>query len=108
MSRMKDFTPANPTGATPGMEPVVRLDVLRAGVDNIAPAPAPTAPTSSPLGTSASTPPALINKNIRLPADLVDFIDYVYTKEQRMRKQDAYTQALEQFFRPLMQAKSAS
>ena len=98
MSRMKDFSAVNPTGDAPGMEPLVRLDVLRAAVDNTLPAP-PQMSTNSPP-TPVSAP--LINKNIRLPADLVEFIDFTYTKDKRMKKQDAYTEALEAFFRPLM------
>lgn len=114
MSRMKSFSPINPTGDTPGMEPV-RLDVLRAAIEN-APEPLPL-PRSEPQAPPAEAKPApvvvqptpptiattpLVNKNIRLPADLVDYIDFVYTKEKRLKKQDAYTHALEQFFRPLM------
>lgn len=103
---MMKFSTANPTGETPGMEPV-RLDVLKAAVNN-APAPPDTgsepAQRSQPAPLAAPTPPPvpLINKNIRLPADLVDFIDYTYTKDKRMKKQDAYTDALEAYFRPLM------
>src|SRR5689334_21002804 len=98
MNRMTQFSTANPTGTAPGMEPV-RLDVLKAAINN---EPAKTAPAvTAPL---VAVPPAspLINKNIRLPADLVDFIDFTYTKDRRMKKQDAYTEALEAYFRPLM------
>lgn len=114
MSRIKSFSPINPTGDTPGMEPV-RLDVLRAAIENtpeaipatrsepqslpVAPTPAPAVVTPAPP-TTVAVP--LINKNIRLPADLVDYIDFVYTKEKRLKKQDAYTHALEQYFRPMM------
>ena len=95
MNRMKDFTAHNPTGATPGMESV-NLDVLKAAVANdMTPAPAS---VMQPAQPSQSLTP----KNLRLPSDLVDFIDYVYTKDHRMKKQDAYTLALEKFFRPLM------
>lgn len=92
MNRLKSFSTANPTGETPGMEPV-RLDVLKAAVNNTADLPAP-APKAVPL----------VSKNLRLPADLVDYVDYIFTKEQRLKKQDAYTQALEAYFRPKMQA----
>jgi hypothetical protein len=105
MSRMKTFSATNPTGDTPGMEPV-RLDVLRAAVQNTPPQtgePVTTpAPPQPPVATPAPAAVQLINKNIRLPADLVDFVDFVYTKERRLKKQDAYTEALEAFFRPLM------
>ena len=97
MNRMKDFTAHNPTGTSPGIESV-NLSVLRAAVANESSQPV----TDTPV---AVLPPQLTAKNLRLPADLVDFIDYVYTKDNRMKKQDAYTQALEQFFRPLMAAK---
>lgn len=108
---LMNFSTANPTGDKPGIEPV-RLDLLKAAVNNM-PTPAPTpAPVDTPVPTPqpvaiapASTPvaaPSLINKNIRLPADLVEFIDYTYTKDKRMKKQDAYTEALEAYFRPLM------
>ena len=99
-TRLKTFSTVHPMGETPGMEPV-RLDVLKAAVNNAeAQSAAPVAPV---LATFPATPqPVLVNKNIRLPADLVEFIDYVYTKEKRIKKQDAYTQALEAFFRPLM------
>jgi hypothetical protein len=76
------------------MEPV-RLDVLKAAVNNTAESPAKPA-TDGPL----------ISKNLRLPADLVDYIDFVFTKDNRMKKQDAYTQALEAYFRPKMQTNS--
>lgn len=118
MSRIKSFSPVNPTGDTPGMEPV-RLDVLRAAIENkpdampthrAEPPPPPVvevhpvavavAAAPAPVPPSAAIP--LVNKNIRLPADLVDYIDFVYTKEKRLKKQDAYTHALELFFRPLM------
>lgn len=92
MSRLTTFSPANPTGETPGMEPV-RFDVLKAAVNNTADQPAVAAKASS-----------LVSKNLRLPADLVDYIDFVFTKDNRMKKQDAYTQALEAFFRPKMHA----
>lgn len=96
MNRMKDFTANNPTGTAPGMEPV-NLDMLKAAVANEA------SPTStSPAPAAAAL--ALTSKNLRLPADLVDFVDYVYTKDHRMKKQDAYALALDAFFRPLMQA----
>jgi hypothetical protein len=36
----------------------------------------------------------------------VDYIDFVFTKDNRMKKQDAYTQALEAYFRPKMQTNS--
>lgn len=105
---MMKFSTANPTGEAPGMEPV-RLDVLKAAVNNEAPT-SDTGPMSQsapqPASVAAATPPnvPLINKNIRLPADLVDFIDFTYTKDKRMKKQDAYTEALEAYFRPLMTA----
>ena len=103
---MMKFSTANPTGDAPGMEPV-RLDVLKAAVNNEPAAPdkgSVPAPLPQPVPLAASTPPhvPLINKNIRLPADLVDFIDFTYTKDKRLKKQDAYTQALEAYFRPLM------
>jgi len=91
------FNTTNPTGETPGMEPV-RLDVLKAAVNNTSPAPAAIPPAPIP----APAPTHLVNKNIRLPADLIEFIDFVYTKDKRMKKQDAYTEALEAYFRPLM------
>lgn len=91
MNRLKSFSTTNPTGETPGMEPV-RLDVLKAAVNNIA-----------ELSTSTPKAVPLVSKNLRLPADLVDYVDYIFTKEQRLKKQDAYTQALEAYFRPKMQ-----
>lgn len=94
MSRLSTFSPTNPTGNAPGMEPV-RLDVLKAAVNNAA----------EPVAQPAKVVP-LVSKNLRLPADLVDFIDFVFTKDNRMKKQDAYTQALEAYFRPKMQATS--
>lgn len=102
MSRMTQFSTANPTGTAPGMEPV-RLDVLKAAVNN-----EPAKAAAAVIMPPAAVPPTsrLINKNIRLPADLVDFIDFTYTKDRRMKKQDAYTEALEAYFRPLM-AKSS-
>lgn len=105
MNRIKTFSATNPTGEASGMEPV-RMDVLRAAVANTPPPPPETpelpAPKSAPPAQQPTVP--LINKNIRLPADLVDFVDFVYTKDRRLKKQDAYTEALEAFFRPLMQA----
>lgn len=102
MKRIREFSPANPTGTRPGMEPL-RQDILKAVVNNEPPAPnpapAPTAVTPTPQNSPA---PQLIGKHIRLPADLVEFIDFVYTKEKRMMKQDAYREALEAYFRPLM------
>ena len=99
MSRLKSFSPLNPTGEAPGVESI-RMDVLKAAVENRPPIEqSVTPPTPSP---APPAPVALINKNIRLPADLVEFIDFVYTKDKRMKKQDAYTEALEAFFRPLM------
>lgn len=92
MNRLTSFSPSNPTGETPGVEPL-RLDVLKAAVNNTAPQPLPPA-----------SKPHLISKNVRLPADLVEFVDYVFTKDKRVRKQDAYTMALEAYFRPLMAA----
>lgn len=74
------------------MEPV-RLDVLKAAVNNRAELPTP-AVKAMPL----------VSKNLRLPADLVEYVDYIFTKEQRLKKQDAYTQALEAYFRPKMAA----
>lgn len=94
MNRIKSFSTTNPTGHAPGMEPL-RLDVLEAAVNNSTDLPAPT-PKSTPL----------VSKNLRLPADLVEYVDYIFTKEQRIKKQDAYTQALEAYFRPKMQADS--
>lgn len=112
MKPLMKFSAVNPTGDTPGMEPV-RFDVLRAAVENAPPA-APAAktaeqepvfePASASVHAVMPSGPTLINKNIRLPADLVEFIDYVYTKDKRIKKQDAYTVALEAFFRPLMKA----
>lgn len=97
MKPLMKFSTINPTGDAPGMEPV-RLDVLKAAVNNELPQPVqPPAPLSV-----TSQPVVLINKNIRLPADLVDFIDYTYTKNKRIKKQDAYTEALEAYFRPMM------
>lgn len=72
---------------------LVRLDVLKAAVNNTSDLSAPT-PKSVPL----------VSKNLRLPADLVEYVDYIFTKERRLKKQDAYTQALEAYFRPKMQA----
>lgn len=107
MSRLKDFSVINPTGSTPGMEPV-RLDVLRAGVENAAPVPVdlPAVAVVAPVVPPSPAIIPLINKNIRLPLDLVEFIDFVYTKDKRMKKQDAYTVALDAFFRPLMASSS--
>jgi hypothetical protein len=96
MNRLKDFSVNNPTGDTPGMEPV-RTDILKAAVENTAPA---DAVQESPA--SRARPAPLVAKNIRLPADIVDFVDYDYTKTLRIKKQDAYTAAIEAFFRPLM------
>lgn len=115
MNRLRSFSTVNPTGDTPGMEPV-RLDVLRAAVENVAPTPLKEVPATPPVAIApapvvpAPQPPLppLINKNIRLPADLVEFIDYEYTKDKRMKKQDAYTEALEAFFRPLMAQRGSS
>lgn len=92
MNRLKTFSPTNPTGETPGMEPV-RLDVLKAAVKNTPDVPA-----------STKKPAPLVSKNLRLPADLVDYIDFVFTKDNRMKKQDAYAEALEAYFRPKMHA----
>lgn len=107
MKQLMRFSTTNPTGDTPGMEPV-RLDLLKAVVNNEAPQPVPTPvaalapePVGIPIAPAPSATP-LINKNIRLPADLIEFIDYTYTKDRRIKKQDAYTEALEAFFRPLM------
>ncbi len=99
MNRMKDFNVANPTGESPGMEPV-RTDILKAAVENASPPEA--SPPTPPLPPRAGAPVTLVAKNVRLPADIVDFVDYVFTKDQRMKKQDAYTAAIEAFFRPLM------
>lgn len=104
MNRMMKFSTANPTGNQPGMEPV-RLDVIKAAVNNELPGVPHIQPAATVTPAPTRTPP-LVNKNVRLPADLVEFIDYTYTKDQRMKKQDAYTHALETFFRPLMQAKA--
>jgi hypothetical protein len=101
MNRMKDFTAHNPTGTSPGIEPV-NISVLKAAVAN------ETAPSAIANAPVVATSPQLTAKNLRLPADLVDFIDYVYTKDNRMKKQDAYTLAIEQYFRPLMAAKRTS
>lgn len=90
MNRLKSFSATNPTGEAPGMEPL-RLDVLKAAVNNTADLSAPT-PKAVPL----------VSKNLRLPADLVEYVDYIFTKEQRLKKQDAYTQAMEAYFRPKM------
>lgn len=98
MTRLKEFTAVNPTGTTPGMEPV-DFALLKAAVANKAPE--PKTPASEPIPAAPSLPPqavlpqqpptpALIAKNLRLPADLVDFIDYTFTKENRMKKQDAH------------------
>jgi hypothetical protein len=99
-NRLKTFSPQNPVGDAPGMESV-DVKFLEAVVANAAPA-EDAVPPSMPVPTS---PPAVrrINKNLRLPADLVDFLDYVYTPTRRMKQQDAYTQALEEFFRPFME-----
>ena len=85
----------------------IRLEVIQAAVKNEsqsipAPVAAPTEPRPAPIPGPVHTTPHLTTKTIRLPADLAEFIDFVYTKERRMRKQDAYTEALEAFFRPLM------
>lgn len=106
MTRMKEFNTLNPTGTAAGMEPV-RLDVLQAAVQNVPPQ-KPAKDEPAPLATTPETTLAapLVAKNLRLPADLVDFIDFVYTKNTRMKKQDAYTQAIEAFFRPLMSQQS--
>lgn len=101
MSRLMTFSTANPTGNQPGMEPV-RLDLIKAAVNNEPPQANP----KLALAPAAVTVVPLVNKNVRLPADLVEFIDFDYTREHRMKKQDAYTQALESFFRPLMPAKT--
>jgi len=98
-NRLKTFSPQNPVGDAPGMESV-DVKFLEAVVANTAPA-EDAAPPSTPAQASM---PAVrrINKNLRLPADLVDFIDYVYTPMRRIKQQEAYTQALEAFFRPIM------
>lgn len=96
MNRLKSFSPVNPTGDAPGMEPV-RLDVLKAAVNNMPDVPA------QPV---KEVP--LVSKNLRLPADLVDYIDFVFTKDNRMKKRDAYTMAIEAYFRPKMQANGQS
>jgi hypothetical protein len=105
-NRLKSFSPLNPVGDAPGMEPV-NIKLLEAVVANIAPRPEPM-PTPAPAAMSTTIPsqaPTIqrINKNIRLPADLVDFIDFEYARANRMKQQDAYTHALEAFFRPLME-----
>ncbi len=97
MTRLKDFSPANPTGAAPGMEPL-NHDVIRAAVENGAPVVAAVAPSAP----SAPAKTQLVPKTIRLPADLVDFIDYEYRPRHRKSQQEAYTEALEAFFRPMM------
>lgn len=91
MNRIREFKPTHPSGTAPGAE-TVRLDLLQAAVANTAPEAKP-----EPLQVMP-----LVAKNLRLPADLVDYIDFVFTKEQRMKKQDAYALALEAYFRPLM------
>lgn len=100
---LANFSTNNPTGAAPGVESV-RLDLLKAAVNNTAPTVEKPAPNALPtyIAPAPVTHAPLINKNIRLPADLVEFIDYTYTKDKRMKKQDAYTEALEAYFRPLM------
>lgn len=95
MNRLTSFSPANPTGDTPGMEPV-RLDVLKAAVNNT---------PDIPAQPFKDVP--LVSKNVRLPADLVEYIDFVFTKDNRMKKRDAYTLAIEAYFRPKMQAGAA-
>lgn len=96
MNRLKSFSPANPTGDTPGMESV-RLDVIKAAVNN----------TPDTQAQPVKDVP-LVSKNLRLPADLVDYIDFVFTKDNRMKKRDAYTMAIEAYFRPKMQANGQS
>jgi hypothetical protein len=95
MTDMDRFSPKNPTGSAPGTE-TVDLDVLKAAVNNRAEKP-------EPPPQPAPAPVHLVGKNLRLPADLVEFVDFEYTKRHRMKKQDAYSQALEAYFRPLMQ-----
>jgi hypothetical protein len=98
-NRLKTFLAQNPVGDAPGMESV-DVKFLEAVVANTAPAEETASP---PMPVPVSVPAIRrINKNLRLPADLVDFIDYVYTPMRRMKQQDAYTQALEAFFRPIM------
>ena len=121
MNRLKNFSVANPTGTAPGVE-TLRIDVLQAAVDN-SPAPtipaAPAAPLAAavvvPLSTTVPPPaampapapvrqpePVMVSTTFRIRADLKEFIDYTYTKDQKMQKQEAYNLALEAFFRPLM------
>lgn len=101
-NRMKTFSPLNPVGDTPGME-AVNVKLLEAVVANVPPEP-PSAATPV-AATAPTTAPTIqrINKNIRLPADLVDFIDFEYARIKRIKQQDAYTEALEAYFRPLME-----
>lgn len=106
-NRIKSFSPLNPVGDAPGMEPV-NLKLLEAVVANAAPRPEPVVPAPVAVASPAPVPPSAptvqrINKNIRLPADLVDFIDFEYARANRLKQQDAYTHALEAFFRPLME-----
>lgn len=95
MTRMKSFNADHPAGDTPGMERV-QMSVLQAAVANAAPLPA--AMSNKTTGNDT-----LVAKSLRLPSDLVEFIDFVFTKERRMKKQDAYAMALEAYFRPLME-----
>jgi len=107
-NRIKSFSPQNPVGDAPGMESV-NVKFLEAVVANAAPLPTPEplpapAVVASPVPVPTPAPTVQrINKNIRLPADLVDFIDFEYARANRMKQQDAYTHALESFFRPLME-----
>lgn len=95
-ARLKEFSPINPSGDAPGMEPV-RLDVLKAAVAN-----ASTPPEMSTIAPQTRPAVPLVAKNLRLPADLVDFIDWTYTKEKRTTQQEAYAEALEAYFRGMM------
>ena len=100
-NRIKTFSPLNPVGDSPGMESV-NVKLLEAVVANTPPE--PSAVTGPIASVAQSTKPTIqrVNKNIRLPADLVDFIDFEYARLKRIKQQDAYTEALEAFFRPLM------
>lgn len=60
MTRLKDFSPTNPTGTAPGME-ALNHGVIRAAVENVAPVVA-----ASQLVVSAPTKTPLVPKTIRL------------------------------------------
>ena len=81
---------SHPTSSAPGVEPI-NTDILSQGVSNALQA-KPLKPRKRPLET----------KSIRLPRELIDYIDYTYSPKKRMNKSAAYIEALEAFFGPYM------